>query len=1195
MITVVDYTFNRIIVTNPDGSSQTDFTPATLLSGGGPGTILGLTYYDAIDLGTTAVGRVAIGGFGTLENWARFQLRIVFSFDTAFNGIQRLVQCNSGPSFELNLVGSGGTIHLAAQVTRSDDKPVQTETVGIPPVLPGTWYVADLVYDTDTLFVFQNGEVISVHGLGDQGLLKMDDPPPPLNLGIGGAVSVTTAEKFIGKLAAFKLEVAGVSPALQTLADNARLTAQWYITTKVENLPVASDMGAAVSQASFDEFDTFAWTQQYTNGILMYHSSANSAYALRGSFLTYFQNISPSDQKVLGYLVSDEIQDADNTSRIDFSNGAIYRRTGGLPFHIAGQMYLDYQSSGGRKKWGVPTGRAEGIPGGLFQQMEKATFFLLLEDGVTEHDGNGNCAHTIQNEIRAKHAADTVGMGFPVVDEQTVLGIDEQKMVEFGTIGGPGFPTATTCYSSPRTGTHTVVGRIRTTYHDIGGPTAIGLPKMDQEPAVGKPNAIVQLFQKAVIWAGPPGVPFVIRPFTITLQEVNTAPEDVENDIYVVLGVYYINGLTGERTKMQLMDRLPADGDWGSRNQVLGINTVISKDLEVKDVRDSIVLVITANDRDTFPGDLDDLLGTWNKTLDASNAWGYAELDTNNILSSGPQGGFVFDIKVEFKPGAIPTLASEPEKFWGVPDAPASPLPMTLYRASFSDILPEADQGRPLDAVRDAFHSYVVSDMAISGNCFGMCDEAIFARKFVNKYEWPLITQSSTSGVRLAWNTRQQHQAGSAPWWWWADQVITPGVLDPTRVFDETEKRWNRGDQPVLTLYETARSDNTAHCVLPVFWSKSPSTWTILVLDPDMVPPLQSLNIEPVAREFAYTGVRAAGTGATHTWATTNGAKLHFIPWTLVNRMPRTGLWEPVLSNVEGTMIAVAKDAVTVSITDLSGFDMDVTGHRAVTGLEAGRRIDGLFARLPIYMAGGFPGEIFLSKRVAPRGTADMAGGSPTDDPVWTDMKLATIRPYLHPLPALESLQQRWPGDFVHTVRGSREAGGGQLDYFVKSSLCHLHVECGLALDEEFKIEARAIRTIAAQYLITATREKEVRLTMVHRLGLADDFVSVMLRMHWTPGPGPGPESSTLQLIVRPGLASLDLIPGHNKMLEGAVVTVTSSVGLRKLHKEFTLPHGYHDGTIFGIRLKINPAFVNRKIMAATLDIGRDVVESLSF
>ena len=98
----------------------------------------------------------------------KFVVRLVFKVDDPVSAPQTLTESNALP-FSFHLVPGTGTsdFHLVSAVTTSAYGPGRASSEFFIDLHLGTWYAADLVYDTDTLAVFVNGVIYSVHGFPD--------------------------------------------------------------------------------------------------------------------------------------------------------------------------------------------------------------------------------------------------------------------------------------------------------------------------------------------------------------------------------------------------------------------------------------------------------------------------------------------------------------------------------------------------------------------------------------------------------------------------------------------------------------------------------------------------------------------------------------------------------------------------------------------------------------------------------------------------------------------------------------------------------------------------------------------------------------------------------------------------------------------------------------------------------------------
>lgn len=148
---IIDYALDNLTPANPDSSCPATVTGCTVVSG--PGSIPAGTYPKALDF----------SGGGQLKttlplpklNRVKFCVRTIFRIDTAVTARQALLESNALP-FGLYLTpGSGSTeFNLVAAVTTNAYGVGNAATEFFLDLHLGTWYTADLVYDTDTLAVF---------------------------------------------------------------------------------------------------------------------------------------------------------------------------------------------------------------------------------------------------------------------------------------------------------------------------------------------------------------------------------------------------------------------------------------------------------------------------------------------------------------------------------------------------------------------------------------------------------------------------------------------------------------------------------------------------------------------------------------------------------------------------------------------------------------------------------------------------------------------------------------------------------------------------------------------------------------------------------------------------------------------------------------------------------------------------------
>src|SRR5919201_1849562 len=310
--TLLDYTLDDTTVSNPDGSYELAFDDATVVAG--PGLTAAGDFPDALDLGTSGHGAVEISDL-TLDR-RRFTVRVVFQANGPITTRADIIESNRMP-FALYLVPRSSTeLDLVASVAPKVHGWRRASTRFATGLHPGVWYVADLVYDIDTLALFVDEAIVSVHAFwwGEIDELTGHD------LVVGAALD-GSRNHFDGKLAAIQF-LAGIPDALEAQLDERRSSPEWFITHKLETLRQRLDLGEPITPIKY-QWANGAYLQHYEGGAFMYHDSIGAAFELHGAIYDYYRSMRISSS--LGYLVSDEVNSTNAVGRKSvFSNGAIY-------------------------------------------------------------------------------------------------------------------------------------------------------------------------------------------------------------------------------------------------------------------------------------------------------------------------------------------------------------------------------------------------------------------------------------------------------------------------------------------------------------------------------------------------------------------------------------------------------------------------------------------------------------------------------------------------------------------------------------------------------------------------------------------------------------------------------------------------------------------------------------------------------
>lgn len=219
----LDYTLGTLTPANPDASLPATVTGCAVIAGPGV-TTLG-TFAQALDF--SAGGKLKVALPLPALNRTKFCTRIVFKIDTAVTARQDLTNSNALP-FDLYLApGTGASaFHLVTSVKSKAHGWAKASTEFFFDLHLTTWYTADLVYDTDTLAVFVDGVIYSVHALPNGTIA--DGTADQLYAGVAAN---ETDFAFKGALAALQLHD-DIPIELETQLDERRAHPQWYLTYK---------------------------------------------------------------------------------------------------------------------------------------------------------------------------------------------------------------------------------------------------------------------------------------------------------------------------------------------------------------------------------------------------------------------------------------------------------------------------------------------------------------------------------------------------------------------------------------------------------------------------------------------------------------------------------------------------------------------------------------------------------------------------------------------------------------------------------------------------------------------------------------------------------------------------------------------------------------------------------------------------
>jgi hypothetical protein len=999
---IIDYTLDSATPANPDGSCPATVTGCTVVAGPG-GTTLG-TYPQALDF--SAGGELKAALPLTSLDTKKFCVRLVFKVDNAVTARQTLTESNALP-FSFYLVpGTGASdFDLVSAVTTSAYGSGEVSTGFFVDLHLSTWYAADLVYDTDTLAVFVNGAIYSVHAF----------PDGTVAVGIAdqlfAGTSGTGSDQFEGVMAALQLH-ADIPIELEAPLDERRSHPQWYLTYKQEEVKSTLAFGEPSGEFYLD-LPSASWIQEFPDGgIIMYQDANGQAFEMHGAILQAYWALPARAQ--IGSLISDEINAAQGGSRKSlFSGGGIYWSPGTGAVPVIGQIWVDYEGMGESSAIGLPVAAAVAIGGGTQQVFQAAQMYL--KSGAAK-------AFEVNGAILARFLSSggTAAWGFPVSNEQNVMSGP-------AAIGRISEFERCSIYWSADSGAFEVHGDIRDEYRSVGGPGGdLGFPTSDESdvPGASAPARSNTFQHGSIVWFGSAAETYACLAFDITLGRVDTVESEGflrgQNDVYMH-ATFEDNG------HVIHSERIPSSGDSDDHN-IYDVEKTFNLGPEgiVPNTPNRIIkFSLDVWDSD-WPDD-DDHLGEYSYTLSMANAWGFRG-NPSGLFNSGKFDN-INSITWAVSQRIDEKLLTEKQKWWGVQNRGTDPLTWIQYASAFSDVDSETEWWDITDWLAKLFYSEVVEGLTKNGNCFGMSLEAIYSKKDRAILRLPIDRFTDWEQVRNEFNIKHQYQVGAPAIWWFVGEFLSGKTHDPVSVFRATRDAYYSGRDPVLCISQNYDFSGAPHCILPIGWNDSVNPWQILIHDPNF-PSLSSgdpgpriLTVDPGSNTYHYVG---ADEYSGSTWT---GGRLHYMPFDLLNERPRTPIFDAIMLLITGVMLIVGSDSETTSLTDENGVDLDAFGRDSVARLQAGRSLTNKFVSIK-----GFDSHTreCAKERTGPR---------PEEPP-------GDRHPRPHGVLASEVHMRSEPKTFSRTAPPNKRSGDDWTRVTLKEYLCQL---APAAVREKFK------------------------------------------------------------------------------------------------------------------------------------------------
>ena len=508
--------------------------------------------------------------------------------------------------------------------------------------------------------------------------------------------------------------------------------------------------------------------------------------------------------------------------------------------------------------------------------------------------------------------------------------------------------------------------------------------------------------------------------------------------------------------------------------------------------------------------------------------------------------------------------------------------------------------------------------------------EAIYARKNASLFSLPINRFTNWGTVRKEFNIKQCYQAGSGPIWWFVGEFLSGNTHDPKDVFKETKAAFDRGNHPVLCVSQNYDFSGAPHCILPVRWDSSKKPWEITICDPNSPNALKKLTVNPDNNTYKYVGSKTYKGGE---WS---GGRLHYIPFTRLNKEPRTPIWDAILLLLSGTIILLGDDVETVSIKDRNGNDIDAYGSRAKKQLKEGCSLNGYFVgvkgygnpprpipnpdrvrRIPTRLnrrtiqpivhrgKGTFPGEMLI--RIKPVSHAIVAGPAAANSSIIAHMPIGSLTANRH----LRSVRDAFRGNSaamrnlrsrtLHHIAADASARA-VLDETARGVIAGALSAAGLG---DYNHNVRGLRNGAFQYLakhglnqvtlnstVASGEKTQIEAT---DLGTSKNVVKFKPdrdkaidmevdnklgvagdRIRIKISKIPTAKNKKFEINLRPGLGGLDIMTPS----EGASVQIQlqAKIGNSKIKRKFTASLDR------GTRIKVASALTSNELSLARID-----------
>ncbi|MFD2909687.1 hypothetical protein ACFSX9_13195 [Flavobacterium ardleyense] len=1115
---LLDFKLDKSTVESMVGSYNVSFNNATTIQGPNQ-TVFGY-YPEGIMLGKGGNASCIIRNLK--PNSDQFCINVCFKATDTTPDRQTIVSSDLLP-FSISLIRDGNSkskFHAIAEVKpdNHDWGGCDTEWKKSPVILQkDKWYSISLVYDVDTVALFLEGQIISVHAFPGG---RFEKTRTPMNKLFFGTDIDGESNPFNGGLSVVQW-YDGIPYDFETQLDKQRTSSEWFISYKYESM--RSD-GLNLGKKRFNLINLFDGTGTYQNfetGLIMHNKEAGVAYEVHGPIYQHFLSGMLSRY---GCLISDmqTIGKQEGYKIYTVNCGFYYSEKTKKTMEVWNKIYKKYQSLGETAKYGFPLDSEYNLDTfkDIYRQdFEKCSIFYRKKADRPACYVSGTILNKINN----------IPYYAPLIDPQKL--IDANHVVigvyqEFEEIHGNQPIENVAIYSKEgKQDAYALKGKFSQKYTSIRGALSeLGFPTSDRLtiPNSQKSGFGHEFENGSMLHFEGDSEPSIAYPFKIKLLRLNTKETEgyhgKQNDLY--LSELHIKE---DGVIMNSIQKYPeGKSDWPDKN-VSQIDLILPSQNEKKykiikpnKLSKSVELyfhVLECDAGNVYHRDPDEI-GKYKKILDVSNLWGMIVTRNNNYDWISEKGenkngiyALIFDkkksdglSKERFKgldwsimPQIDASKLTELEKWWGVSnkDAPTSTL-QVISAFNVNGDLKWYDWLNPLEWFQQLSIKMIQEATNNTARCFGMCLEAIYARKGhslfsmpINKYQWNDIANEVT--------IKHLYQFGSDSVTYTINNFLAGSTHNPVQLFNNSRNNFNNNNPSILNLIEGYWGGGSKHSVFPVEWNSSKSPWTSNILDPNSPGAYTSLTVDADKNEFKYSNIFKGSR-----WL---GSRMFYMPYSLLSTKQNLSFLDSFF-----IFLFTLGDSETVSITDLEGKDLDSSGKKAADSIKNGKTLSAdNFVKLPQLNGGSSNYDVMVRKNIANESQKN----------------------------------------FIHTIKNK----GSKLEYIVKTAYCAIKIESNdMKRDEINRISIRNTDRNETLVKMDSSRSKSVTINISNKFGLTD-FVNTKIENI------PLDIKNELDLKIRPGNGGI-AIKRENISNVKLKVTISSSIKNRAFSELFEIPIG---------------------------------------